>query len=163
MDIRKATTEEEFKTVAQVAREVWTEHYEPIIGLAQVEYMLDKFQSPEAIATGVAFNRYHYYLAWENGAPVGYLALQDEAEQLFLSKIYVKKEARGKGVAHAFVDLAVDYAKKKGYPSIYLTVNKHNTGSIAAYEKMGFVKTRSQVSDIGNGFVMDDFVMTLTL
>jgi RimJ/RimL family protein N-acetyltransferase len=43
--------------------------------------------------------------------------------------------------------------------SIDLTVNKYNTNSIKAYEKMGFEKIDSVVMDIGNGYVMDDYVM----
>ena len=43
--------------------------------------------------------------------------------------------------------------------SISLTVNKYNTDSIKAYEKMGFEKIDSVVMDIGNGYVMDDYVM----
>ena len=46
---------------------------------------------------------------------------------------------------------------------MYLTVNKGNLRAVRAYEKFGFVRTEEQVSDIGNGFVMDDFVYEFTL
>jgi hypothetical protein len=38
-------------------------------------------------------------------------------------------------------------------------VNKGNEKAIRSYERNGFVKVRSQVADIGKGFVMDDYVM----
>jgi len=37
-----------------LAREIWTDHYVPIIGQAQVDYMLDTFQREEAIAAQLA-------------------------------------------------------------------------------------------------------------
>ena len=42
---------------------------------------------------------------------------------------------------------------------IYLTVNKQNLISISVYEKLGFLRARDLVTDIGSGFVMDDYVM----
>ena len=42
-----------------------------------------------------------------------------------------------------------------------MTVNRNNTGSVAAYEKMGFQKVREQVAEIGGGYVMDDYIMEL--
>ena len=42
---------------------------------------------------------------------------------------------------------------------IRLTVNKYNKNSIAAYRKWGFKIIDSVVTDIGSGFVMDDFIM----
>ena len=50
-------------------------------------------------------------------------------------------------------------ARELGLSSIYLTVNKNNEHSIAVYKKKGFLTVKDQVADIGNGFVMDDYIM----
>jgi len=50
-----------------------------------------------------------------------------------------------------------------GLSRIQLTVNKGNSGSISVYEHWGFVTVDSVVTDIGCGFVMDDYVMELVL
>ena len=42
-------------------------------------------------------------------------------------------------------------------------VNKQNAHAIAAYEKYGFAKREAVRVDIGNGFVMDDFIMARSL
>ena len=47
--------------------------------------------------------------------------------------------------------------------AIELTVNKYNSGTIAAYEKMGFEKVRPAVFDIGGGYIMDDYIMKKSL
>jgi RimJ/RimL family protein N-acetyltransferase len=57
----------------------------------------------------------------------------------------------------------VNLCKEKGYHKIWLTVNRFNENTIKVYEKKGFIKTRTQVADIGNGFVMDDYIMEKTI
>jgi len=54
-------------------------------------------------------------------------------------------------------------ARQKKLPAITLTVNKHNAGSLEAYRKLGFEKIGPIVQDIGGGFVMDDYILKLTL
>ena len=75
----------------------------------------------------------------------------------------MKAETRGKGLGKFLLNRAVDLAKQNDKKSIYLNVNKYNTDSIAFYERMGFVKIEEGVFDIGNGYVMDDFILELIL
>jgi len=42
---------------------------------------------------------------------------------------------------------------------LWLTVNKENAVSIAFYERIGFTTQEAMVTDIGEGFVMDDYRM----
>jgi len=146
--------------VARLAREIWTEHYTGIIGSAQVEYMLDKFQNEAAIAEQIAQGQ-EYYLVLRDEEPVGYLAVQAEPEKktMFLSKIYVRKELRGRGYGKAALEFAEELCRNAGGRRLWLTVNKHNSRSIAWYERMGFGKAGAIVKDIGGGFVMDDYRM----
>lgn len=46
--------------------------------------------------------------------------------------------------------------------NLCLIVNKHSHSAIAAYPQYGFEVTGDSIVDIGGGFVMDDFLMTLT-
>lgn len=56
-----------------------------------------------------------------------------------------------------------EIAKRQCYQSVYLTCNKHNSNSLAVYEKKGFKKIDEDVTDIGNGYVMDDYIYEYTL
>ena len=157
MDLERVESLEQIAAVAALARETWTQHYVPLIGAAQVDYMLEKFQSAEAIARQIAAEGYEYYLA--PGA--GYLALVPDpaTKRVLLSKIYVRAERRGTGLGRALVEFAETRAAELGAAELWLTVNKRNAGSIAFYEKRGFRKTEALVTDIGGGFVMDDWRM----
>ena len=155
MDLERVETPAQIAATAALARETWMQHYVPLIGAAQVEYMLAKFQSTEAIARQIAAEGYEYYLA--PGA--GYLALvPDPAKKsLLLSKIYVKAAARGTGLGRALAEFAERRCSELGCSELWLTVNRHNRGAIAFYERLGFRKTREVATDIGGGFVMDDW------
>lgn len=161
-DIVRVRSDEELGRVAELARETWTRHYTPIIGAGQVEYMLEKFQSVAAIARQIA-EGYEYYLMVAGGACCGYFALvPDEAgERLMLSKIYVLADKQGLGLGREAVAFAVRRCRELGRRALWLTVNKRNARSIAFYERVGFVTESSVVTDIGGGFVMDDYVMAL--
>ena len=153
----------EIKTIAELAREIWTEHYIAIIGVAQVEYMLDKFQSEKAIADQIQNQGYCYYLIVDNSQPVGYFSIIQEKDSLFLSKLYVHKSKRGRGIARKALEFIKNIALKKKLGKIILTVNKNNIGPIAAYEELGFVNIGPIVQEIGGGFIMDDYKMELKL
>ena len=157
MKLERVESREQIAAVAALAREIWTQHYVPIIGAAQVEYMLARFQSAEAIARQIAAEGYEYYLAPETG----YLALVPDPARnsVMLSKLYVREKRRGTGMGRAMVEFAAKRAAELGGTELWLTVNKHNAGAIAFYETMGFRKTEALVTDIGGGFVMDDWRM----
>jgi len=144
--------------IESLAREIWTEHYIPIIGIEQVDYMLGRFQSRRAILEQIG-NGMLYFLMRENNAWIGYIAVSARKHELFLSKIYVQTKERGKGNGRKAVQFMEALAKGRGLVKITLTVNKRNTTAISAYEKIGFTITGSLVQDIGGGFFMDDFSM----
>ena len=63
-----------------------------------------------------------------------------------------------RGPVTSACDFLMGWSAARGLSKIWLTVNKYNDGSIAAYEALGMKRVRDQVADIGGGFVMDDYV-----
>lgn len=145
--------------VEALAEEIWTEHYETIIGKAQVDYMLSSFQSREALTRQIFKEKIRYFLIQNQKDYVGYLAVEPQKDSFFLSKIYIQSKYRGLGLGKESLEFVSLLAKLLKLPKITLTVNKNNLSSIKAYEKCGYQKTDSVVKDIGGGFVMDDFIM----
>ncbi|MBR1443062.1 MAG: GNAT family N-acetyltransferase [Firmicutes bacterium] len=93
---------------------------------------------------------------------MGFPAFYPRCDAMYLSKLYLKKEYRGKGFARAMPAFVINAAEKENKKAIELNVNKNNV-SILIYEKLGFVKIRDEKNDIGNGFFMDDYVYRLEL
>lgn len=158
----KVTQEHHFKEIELLANRIWFEHYTPIIGREQVEYMLEKFQSITAM-TEQTKQGYQYYQLSVDNTFVGYLSFLMKTDTLFLSKIYLEQSVRGQGLARQAINFLQEQAQSHQLKSIQLTVNKYNSDSIAAYQKMGFLNKEAIVMDIGNGFVMDDYLMELPI
>jgi len=153
----------DYKVISKLAIEIWTEHYVSIIGIDQVNYMLEKFQSKNAIEDQITKSNYKYYLIKNNNNDLGYISIKEDNSVLFLSKIYISKTYRGQGFGKIAMNFIEAQAVKLNCFKIYLTVNKHNINSIKAYEKIGFIKIEELIIDIGNGYVMDDYKMEKTL
>lgn len=160
MKLLKAKKEGDFSQIETLARDIWEEHYTPIIRSEQVAYMLEMFQSAKAMQNQIK-EGYEYFMIHDGETMVGYLAFKEEPDGLFLSKVYIHSTARGKGFGKAAIEFVKTEVEKRGLSQIRLTVNKYNHNSIAAYLKMGFEKTRELVMDIGEGYVMDDYEMVL--
>jgi ribosomal protein S18 acetylase RimI-like enzyme len=158
----EVSTENQIETVESLAREIWTEHYVPIIGKGQVDYMLDRFQSGKAISEQIKAGLL-YFLIEEDSEFIGYIAVQPTGDELFLSKIYVKSSRRCKGYGKKAIQFVERLAKEKGSRKIVLTVNKNNINAIRTYEKVGFKNLGPVLQEIGNGFVMDDYKMEKTV
>jgi RimJ/RimL family protein N-acetyltransferase len=156
---------DDIREIATMARAIWTEHFTPIIGSAQVEYMLGKFQSEQAMSLQMRQEHYRYFRIEKDGSPAGYTAVvcSPGAADLLLSKFYIFKEQRGRGIGKKALSLVERIAKDKSLSSTRLTVNRRNTSSIEIYLKLGFVIEGEGVFDIGKGFVMEDYLMRKTI
>lgn len=159
----KVTTASQVDIVAGLAKSIWPEHYIPIIGKEQVDFMLGKFQTSKAILAQIDQEGNHYFLIYVDFVPVGYFGIIEKYNEIFLSKLYLIKTERGKGFAHKAIDFLIARSREIGAAYINLTVNKENLNTINAYEKIGFENYGELVSDIGSGFVMDDYMMRLRI
>ena len=147
-------------TLAGLADEIWRQHFSPILSQEQIGYMLNRYQSADAM-TGQMADGYQYYFFEIDGIRQGYFGIQPKDDGLFLSKLYLRQSQRGHGYARQAFGLMRQIAKDLGLHKIWLTVNIHNDSAIGVYKAMGMHIARSQVTDIGHGFVMDDYVFEM--
>ena len=158
IQILPATTIEHFETISGLAHTIWNEHYIKIISVAQIAYMLEKFNSVSHMTARAKDGTLYFYLT-DHDVPVGYVGIDCHKDHLYISKLYVLKESRGKGIAKKVIQHTVALAKDQGVSLVRLHVNKYNANSITFYKKRGFEITDSVIEDIGQGFVMDDYLM----
>ncbi len=158
MRIKIAETDNDIRETAALADRIWHEYFTAILEPGQIDYMVDRFQSFSAIKNAVENEGYRYYMIYAGDDFCGYLGIHDEGNGIiFISKLYVRADKRRNGFASAMLNrLEQDFPSAAKW---YLTVNKYNSGSIAVYEKRGFKKAKDLVTDIGSGYVMDDYVM----
>ena len=106
MDIREINSEADVRRLVKVAREVWREANVSFCTAEQVEYMIERFQSFEAVS-GQMMQGYRYFVVEEDGEILGYFGVQPQGERLFLSKFYIRKENRGRRI----FSLGIGYMK----------------------------------------------------
>lgn len=152
----------DYQTIADFAAPIWYQHYTPIIGQQQVAYMLDKFQSVDAIKDQTQ-QGYQYYLVQTENQLVGYFCIQIRSDDsLFISKFYLGAGSRGKGLGKKMLANIESIALQKNCKTIELSVNKENP-AYNIYLKLGFVCQKPIQFDIGNGYIMDDYWMVKKL
>ena len=153
---------EDKEKICRLAQEIWYLHYPGVITVAQINYMLGQRYTTSAIE-----------LSDENSNSWWLKVLVDQAIQGFahfefhkslnkakLDKLYVHPRAHRIGCARKLLGYAEHQLSKSGIEHITLQVNKGNVGSIKCYERLGYSKMEDIVVDIGNGYVMDDFIMS---
>jgi diamine N-acetyltransferase len=150
--------------LCSLAREIWRAHYPPIIGEAQTEYMLAQRYEPAIVEAELDRDDIRWAVAREGERMVGFASfhVQDRGE-LRIDKLYVHPARQRQGIGGALIEHACEVAQSLGSASVVLAVNKRNHTAIAAYRKHGFEIRDAVVKDIGEGFVMDDYVMVRTV
>jgi GNAT superfamily N-acetyltransferase len=147
----------------ELARAIWHAHYPGIITRAQIEYMLDQRYRPELVRDELARDDVWWELATLRDDPVGFSSclLTGEPGEMKLDKLYVDPKRHGTGIGTKLMQSVRERARRLGCFRLVLAVNKRNSGAIAAYRQWGFRVERAMVTDIGSGFVMDDYLMAV--
>ncbi len=158
MNIREIFSEADVRRLAKVARIVWREANVSFCTPEQVEYMIERYQSFEAIS-GQLMHGYRYFLIEEGDVIMGYFGVQPQGERLFLSKFYILKEYRGRKLFSLGLQYMIDLCKENSLESIYLTVNRNNTHAYEVYLAKNFKVIAEEDNPIGEGFEMNDYIM----
>ncbi|XLS29227.1 GNAT family N-acetyltransferase [Flavobacteriaceae bacterium M23B6Z8] len=143
-----------------MASKIWPHNYKNMISGAQIAYMLDLMYSDEALSEQLLKNHV-FLIAFEQNNPLGFASYElnfDSNSETRLHKIYVLPEIQGKGVGKALLDEVIKIAGENLNKKISLTVNRTNK-AVSFYKKSGFRITASVDKPIGNGFLMEDYIM----
>jgi ribosomal protein S18 acetylase RimI-like enzyme len=159
--------EPDFAVVRELAGTIWRKHYAGIITAAQIDYMLAGRFSDEALQEHIQAADRWLDLLRVSSAAVGYcgyeLAGMDDdgstTTAMKLGQLYVLESHRGMGIGRHLLRHVEERARGLGSRRLWLQVNKKNAAAIGFYRFAGFEVIREAVSDIGGGFVMDDYVM----
>ncbi|MDN0069677.1 GNAT family N-acetyltransferase [Collinsella ihumii] len=159
----RVETPEQTRALAELAGTIWREYWPAFLGHAQTEYMIEQFQSLSAITRDMAEHAYEYWFvrAADDCRIVGYTGghVEPETNRFFVSKIYLLAPERGKHFASAVISFYEDLCHERGLDAMYLTVNKGNELGIRAYTAKGFSTIDAVETDIGEGYIMDDYIM----
>jgi GNAT superfamily N-acetyltransferase len=151
-------TAEDIPLIRKLCYQVWPQTYASMLTQAQIDYMLELMYSESSIAQQLA-DGVQYIIMCDDGKPVGFAAYAGKDDgRCKLEKLYVLPSQQGKGTGRAFMEYIVGEIGETGASAVYLQVKKNNPAR-HFYAKTGFSIIDDVVIDIGNGFVMDDWIM----
>jgi diamine N-acetyltransferase len=160
MILIKEVQPEELVIVQRIAQLTWPAAYGDILSQAQLDYMLGLMYSPAQLRTDQQ-NGHLFLQAISQGEPAGFCAVQHNymgKPITRIHKIYVLPNQQGQNIGAAMMAKIESLARAAGSTRLSLNVNRHNSAR-HFYEKLGFTIVKEQVIEIGEGFVMDDYVM----
>lgn len=153
--------EADAERVSALAREIWFAHYPGIISAEQIEYMLAQRYDPALIRTELARGDCWWDVLVRDGGIAGFASCfaADEPAAMKLDKLYIHPQHQRRGYGGMLVEHVCARAAGLGCRRVVLAVNRNNRHALAAYAKHGFEVREAVVKEIGNGFVMDDYLM----
>lgn len=154
----KAAAPEDVPVIQQLAKSIWYDHYIHIISKEQIAYMLEKMYSAESLLHQMLDQQHEFFLIQDDSENIGFISIKRNDSEVFLNKFYILTNKQNKGVGTQAFNLLREIAEP--YETIRLTVNRQNYKSINFYFKNGFKIEKVEDFKIGNGYEMNDFIMS---
>ncbi|MES2892064.1 MAG: GNAT family N-acetyltransferase [Bacteroidota bacterium] len=164
-DIRKVGIES-IAIIGSLAHLTWQTAYKDILSLEQMNYMLELIYSPAALTQQITVKGHQFVLIFHEEKPVGFASYsprEGDADLVYrLHKIYLDPSLKGKGLGLTLINYVINEVRSAGAQQLELNVNRDNVTQ-TFYKKLGFIILREEDIDIGNGYFMNDYVMSLPL
>ena len=163
IEFRKAS-EKDISLLQDLAKKSWNSAYANILSKEQIEYMLKEMYSHLEISNQIQNPDYHYYIILNDDVAAGFIGFEFhyEKDTTKLHRIYLLEEFKGKGLGKKGLDFLKEKVSETSDQRLILNVNKDNPAK-RMYESQGFQVFHEEIFDIGNGFVMDDYLMEFKL
>jgi ribosomal protein S18 acetylase RimI-like enzyme len=156
-------TIEDIEEIRAIAHRIWPVSYKEIISSEQIDFMLDKMYGVDSLKKQMQDEGCEFLLIKPNERSVGFASYGMNDHGIWrLHKLYVDMDQHGKGLGKQLLQEVCRRIVAKGGSELELNVNKYNPAQ-DFYKANGFVLRREEVLDIGNNFVMDDFVLVKSL
>jgi GNAT superfamily N-acetyltransferase len=163
MNIR-ALKQGELSIVHEIAHATWPDTFKDILSQEQIQYMLNWMYDLKQLEK--QFNQGHqFYVAELEGKPVGFIGIEPNYPEKSLTKIhkiYILPNQQGLGIGKKLIEYVKELSIQSEMEGLLLNVNRFNK-AVDFYKAIGFNILFEENIDIGNGYLMEDFVMKLNL
>jgi len=148
-----------------LAHKIWPPVFQSILSEEQIEYMMEMMYSTHSLENQIGKLGHQFLIIEQEAIPLGYVSYETDYKgkaQTKIHKLYLGEESRGKGLGKKVIHEIEFLARKKGNQALILNVNRNNP-AIDFYLKAGFDFGYEEKIDIGQGYLMDDWVMVKSL
>lgn len=151
----------DIKIIQEITNITWPITYGEILSKEQLDYMLSLFYSDEALAKQIENKEQLFYLISDSESTIGFIGIEHNYKNeraTKIHKIYLLPETQGKGYGKKVFEFIEKLALKNNSNQLLLNVNRFNT-AFNFYKKLGFEIKETVDIEIGNGYLMEDYVM----
>ncbi|WP_420150595.1 GNAT family N-acetyltransferase [Spirosoma sp.] len=156
-------TEAELPIIREIAYKTWPGTFGAILSSSQISYMLEMMYSLDALRSQINEKKHVFLLAKDEstGEHLGYVSYELNYKREALTKIHkicLLPASQGKGIGRSLIDKVAERAATYKNDRLGLNVNRYNK-AVQFYERVGFTIVGQEDIDIGDGFLMEDFIM----
>ncbi|WP_343697738.1 GNAT family N-acetyltransferase [Flavobacterium sp.] len=151
----------DIKTIQKITNMTWPITYGEILTKEQLDYMLDLIYSDEALTKQIENKEQLFYLISDSESTIGFIGIEHNYNNQAITKIhkiYLLPETQGKGYGKTVFESIEKMALENNSKNLLLNVNRFNT-ALNFYKKLGFEIKETVDIEIGNGYLMEDYVM----
>ena len=157
--VREAVRPADQKQIEALARVIIHEFYDPLLPREHNAHFIDAHLSVAAQTVHKTLGMQYYLLETQEDSAIGFAAWKRYPRELYLSKLYLLKEWRGKGYGQKAMQVILARGMQAGHSLVRLIVNPNNFRAIRFYERLGFVFQREVITHHENGIEIVDFEM----
>lgn len=163
MNIR-ALKQDELSIVHEIAYATWPDTFKDILSQEQIQYMLNWMYDLKQLEN--QYNQGHqFYVAELEETPVGFIGIEPNHPEKGITKIhkiYILPNQQGLGIGKKLIEFVRKIAVQSEMEGLLLNVNRFNK-AVDFYRAIGFNIMFEENIEIGNGYLMEDFVMRLPI
>jgi len=155
-------TKEHLAIVKDLAYRIWPNAYGTILSKPQLEYMMNLIYNIDSLEKQLLKGDI-FILVEENQKFIGFASYElncENSNKTKIQKLYVLPEIQGKGIGRQVINYIKDKSVLANNSALFLNVNKFNKTK-DFYQKYGFQIIKEEIIDIGNNYIMDDYVMEI--
>ena len=158
----RAIDSSEVTIIRELAHQIWPHTFGEILSKEQIAYMLNWMYSLETLSKQLS-EGHHFFLYEEHGVPLGFMGIElFDDFSVKIHKLYVSPDMQGTGIGKTFIAFVKTWANEHGALAVFLNVNRFNK-AVYFYKHIGMAIIKTEDIDIGNGFLMEDYVMELKI
>ena len=152
--------------IQKIAFETWPNTFGQVIPKEQIDYMLQVIYNEESLKKQMLVKGHIFILAEKDNQSLGFTSIKinyNSEPHLMIHKLYILPASQGSGLGTKFLNLLTEIAQQNNNNQLRLKVYFENTKAIGFYEKYGFKKIGTEMTDIGNNYSILDNVMVIVL
>ena len=159
IDFVKAERDDLIK-VQSLAKEIWPDTFQEILSAEQIEYMLNWMYDIEKLKSQLQ-EGHEFFLLTDAGKEIGFAGVEwnfPKKDLLRIHKLYLLPSYQGTGLGKYMILQLEDIVKSRNGNGLHLNVNRFNR-AVQFYQNLDFRIIGEEDIDIGNGYLMEDYIM----